>query len=39
MAPPSLYCLFISCAAGVLGLHDVGELWGSGERLDPQLLK
>lgn len=39
LSPPSLYSLLIGCAARVLGLHDVRELWGSGERLDPQLLK
>lgn len=35
----SLYSLFVGCAARVLGLHDVRELWGSGEGLDPQLLE
>lgn len=38
-APPSLNSLLVGCAAWVLGLHDVRELWGSGEGLDPQLLE
>lgn len=37
--PPSLDGLLVGCAARVLGLHDVGELRGGGERLDLQLLK
>lgn len=37
--PPSLDGLLVGCAARVLGLHDVGELRGGGERLDPQLLE
>lgn len=37
--PPSLDGLLVGCAARVLRLHDVGELRGGGERLDPQLLE
>lgn len=39
--PPlsSLYSLLVGCAAWILGLHDVGKLRGSGEGLNPQLLK
>lgn len=39
LLPPSLDGLLVGRAARVLGLHDVGELRGGGERLHPQLLE